>query len=52
MKNIFICAALTTVVGGCSVTLPVAVVRKGIPGGIMRGTTTASSQGGSFSVSN
>lgn len=38
--------------GGCAITEPVAVVSKGIPGGIMRGTTTAAVSGGSFSVSN
>jgi hypothetical protein len=37
---------------GCAITEPVAVVSKGIPGGVMRGTTTASLSGGSFSVSN
>jgi hypothetical protein len=36
----------------CSTTLPVAVVSKGIPGGVLRGTTTASLSGGSFNVSN
>ena len=36
----------------CAVTEPVAVVSKGIPGGIMRGTATASLSGGSFSVTN
>jgi hypothetical protein len=38
-------------VAGCAITEPVAVVSKGIPGGVMRGTTTASVSGGSFSVS-
>jgi hypothetical protein len=37
---------------GCAVTLPVAVVGKGVPGGVMRGTTTAALSGGSFNVSN
>ncbi len=37
---------------GCAVTEPVAVISNGIPGGIMRGTTTASLSGGSFSVTN
>ena len=37
---------------GCAVTEPVAVVSKGVPGGIMRGTTTAAISGGSFNVSN
>jgi hypothetical protein len=36
----------------CSITEPVAVISKGIPGGIMRGITTAALSGGSFSVSN
>ncbi len=44
--------ALTLALAGCAVTEPVAVVSKGIPGGIMRGTTTALLSGGSFSVSN
>jgi hypothetical protein len=37
---------------GCTVTEPVAVVVRDIPGGIMRGTTMASLIGESFSVSN
>jgi hypothetical protein len=45
-------AALVFLTCGCSITLPVAVVSKDIPGGILRGTTTASMSGGSFSVSN
>ena len=45
-------AALSTCLAGCSLTEPVAVVSKDIPGGIMRGTTTASLSGGSFTVSN
>jgi hypothetical protein len=45
-------ATLSTCLVGCSLTEPVAVVSKDIPGGIMRGTTTASLSGGSFSVSN
>jgi hypothetical protein len=44
--------ASAVALAGCAVTEPVAVVSKGIPGGIMRGTTTASLSGGSFSVSN
>jgi hypothetical protein len=40
------------VLAGCAITEPVAVVSKGIPGGIMRGTATASVSGGSFSVTN
>jgi hypothetical protein len=43
--------ASALVLAGCAVTDPVAVVSKGIPGGIMRGTTTASLSGGSFSLS-
>jgi hypothetical protein len=36
-----------------TVTVPVAVVSSGVPGGILRGTNTASlSNGGSFNVSN
>lgn len=35
-----------------AITVPVAVVGKGIPGGIMRGSNTASSSGGSFNISN
>jgi hypothetical protein len=37
---------------GCSTTEPVAVVGKGVPGGIVLGTATASLAGGSFNVSN
>jgi hypothetical protein len=37
---------------GCAITEPVAVVSEGIPGGVMRGTTTAALSGGSFSVIN
>jgi hypothetical protein len=44
--------ALALALAGCAITEPVAVVSKGIPGGILRGTTTASLSGGSFSVSN
>lgn len=44
--------ASAVVLAGCAITEPVAVVSKGIPGGIMRGTTTASVSGGSFRVSN
>jgi hypothetical protein len=45
-------AALPT--GSCAgpITVPVAVVSKGIPGGIMRGTNTASLSEASFNVSN
>ena len=45
----------TAVVGLSScgaITEPVAVISKGVPGGIMRGTTTAALSGGSFNVSN
>jgi hypothetical protein len=48
----FTCATVLLGVSACSVTEPVAVISKGIPGGIMRGTTTASLSEGSFSVSN
>ncbi|MGB7972740.1 MAG: hypothetical protein WCF81_00020 [Roseiarcus sp.] len=49
----FIVAALAaSACAGCAVTEPVAVISKGIPGGVMRGTTTASLSGGSFSVTN
>lgn len=55
-KNFRITAAalIGTLCAGCSMTItePVAVISKDIPGGIMRGTTTASLSGGSFSVSN
>lgn len=47
-----ILVSLALALAGCAITEPVAVVSKGIPGGIMRGTTTASVSGGSFSVSN
>ena len=43
---------LPYIVGACSITEPVAVVSKAVPGGILRGTTTAALSGGSFSVSN
>ncbi|MDZ5448636.1 hypothetical protein [Labrys sp. ZIDIC5] len=43
--------ALAIMLAGCSTTLPVAVVTKGVPGGIMRGTTTAALSGGTFGVS-
>ena len=41
-------------VGSCagSITLPVVVVSKGVPGGIMRGDNTCQFPGGSFNVSN
>jgi hypothetical protein len=35
----------------CAVTVPVAVISKGVPDGIMRGSSTASLSGGSFEVS-
>lgn len=35
----------------CSHTFPIAVVTKDVPGGVMRGTGTASPAGGHFSVS-
>ena len=51
MRRVILCA-FGLALAGCAVTEPVAVVSKGIAGGIMRGTTTASLSGGSFSVSN
>ncbi len=48
----FGCLLVPTILAACSVTEPVAVISPGIPGGIMRGTTTAALSGGSFSVSN
>lgn len=48
----FGCAAVLLSIGGCAITEPVAVISSGIPGGIMRGTTTAAMSGGSFNVSN
>jgi hypothetical protein len=50
--SITVSALIATTCIGCAVTEPVAVVSKGIPGGIMRGTTTAALSGGSFSVTN
>jgi hypothetical protein len=44
--------ALALALAACAITEFVAVVSRGIPGGIMRGTATASVSGGSFSVSN
>jgi hypothetical protein len=43
-------AALST--AACAATVPVAVVTKAVPGGIMRGTNTVSLSEGSFTVSN
>ena len=45
-------ALVSALCSGCSTTWPVAVVSKGIPGGVMRGTATAAVSGGSFKVSN
>jgi hypothetical protein len=45
-------AVIAVSCAGCSITEPVAVVSQGIPGGIVRGTTTAALSGGSFSVTN
>ena len=50
MRSLLLLAAAFGL-AGCAVTEPVAVVSPGVPGGIMRGTTTASLNGGSFSVS-
>lgn len=43
---------LAPIIAACSHTFPVAVVSGGVPGGIMRGSGTASLSGGTFSVSN
>lgn len=54
-KSIPIFLAVSTLgLAACatSITEPVAVVSKDVPGGILRGTTTAGLSGGSFSVSN
>jgi hypothetical protein len=45
-------AALVTMSCAGPITVPVAVVSKGIPGGIMRGTNTFSLSEASFNVSN
>jgi hypothetical protein len=53
-----IAACVTLPLSGCaapaptSITLPVAVVSKGFPGGMLRGTLTATRSGSSFNVSN
>jgi hypothetical protein len=48
-RSAALCAALTTLLAGCSVTRPVAVI--GAKGQVPRGTVTASMSGGSpFSV--
>ncbi len=47
-----ISALVSAFYSGCSTTWPVAVVSKGIPGGVMRGTAIADVSGGSFNVSN
>lgn len=55
VKGIFLISASTLIAAlfsGCAVTEPVAVISKGIPGGVMRGSATASLSGGSFNVSN
>ena len=44
-------AVMALAMASCAATVPVAVVSKGVPGGIMRGTNTASLSGGSFNVS-
>lgn len=51
IKLIIVVAASALACTGCSVTEPVAVISKEVPGGVMRGTTTASLSGGSFNVS-
>ncbi len=50
--NCAVCIMALFACGACTVTEPVAVVSTGIPGEIMRGTTTASLSGGSFNISN
>jgi hypothetical protein len=48
MREILGVAALAVTLGGCAVTVPVAVI--GAKGQILRGTATAAMTGGSFSV--
>jgi hypothetical protein len=52
-RDAAVCAALTTSLVGCanSLTVPVAVVTKAVPGGIMRGSNTVSGLDASFEVS-
>jgi hypothetical protein len=52
MRKTLLAAAALAALGACSYTVPVAVVTKEVPGGIMRGTATAALSGGSFNVSN
>lgn len=52
MKRTLYVIAMACGLAGCAVTLPVAVVSPGVPGGIMRGSTTAGLSGGTFNVSN
>jgi hypothetical protein len=52
MRIEIIVVTIGLLVTSCAVTEPVAVVSKGVPGGIMRGTATASVTGGSFNISN
>jgi len=55
--GIVICTIILLGCGGCatpgptSITLPVAVVSKAFPGGMLRGTLTATRSGSSFNVS-
>ena len=51
-RFLLVLAALPTLSCATSITVPVAVVSKDVPGGIMQGTNTASLSGGSFEVSN
>ena len=44
--------ALAVGFGGCSITVPVAVVGKGFEGGVLKGTATAALTGGTFTATN
>ncbi len=48
MKNIFLFSFVATLLTGCAVTVPVAVIQQG--GNILKGAATASVAGGSFQV--
>ena len=51
MRKVFLAVSIASTLVGCTVTVPVAVVTKAVPGGIMRGSATAALSGGSFNVS-
>lgn len=51
MRILAICG-LALAMGGCSITVPVAVVGKGFDGGLLKGTATAALSGGSFTATN